>query len=140
MEPLLQNNEYDDGNSHGNQGDCHAHIANDLQREGHRVVEMERCRTQQNGKVCEVRAFAHCDGGIGQHFIPVAPTARPLSSAQGAFSTVWEERSGALFISDQSVWYSRHNTKKPSHYKELSSLKEPNVSCPIEYFQSSKVW
>ena len=57
----LEKDECDDGESHGNQGERHTHITNNLQGECDRLGDIERCCTQQYGKVCEVVTFTHCD-------------------------------------------------------------------------------
>ena len=80
---ILKCDECEDSDSHGNQGDRHAHIANDFKGESDRVRETERCCTQQYGKVCEVGTFTHCDGGVGEGVIPSAASVRPLPNTQG---------------------------------------------------------
>ena len=67
---LLESKEYDDCDSHGNQGDCYTNIPNDLQRECNPSGKLLSGCTQQYGKVGEVGAFTHCYRDIGEGINP----------------------------------------------------------------------
>ena len=57
-------------------------MSNNLQREHDRWRKVQRSSTQQDGKVGEVVAFAHCHRGIGEGIIPVTPSVRPLPNSK----------------------------------------------------------
>ena len=76
---LLQKDECEDSRSHGSQGNGHTQVADNFQGRCYsRIGDIDRCWTQQYGKMCEVVTFTHCHREIGESLIFHTPSVSPL--------------------------------------------------------------
>ena len=68
---LLKHSEGEESYNHGNQRYSVAHISKHIEGFHHNTKFGWIC-TEQDGKVCEVRALADCHDGIGEYGVPRA--------------------------------------------------------------------
>ncbi len=84
---LLEHNECEDGDTHGNEGYGHTHIADDFQGEPVLITDVERSCAEQDGKVREMIALAHRHRVVGESLISRASILRPLANTENAVRT-----------------------------------------------------